>query len=311
MANPTPNKLLLAIDGSERALDVVKYVSKFPPFHNMHVVLFNVFSGVPEACWRFDKNPQYGSVAREVRAWEIQREKVINEFMDQAKQHLIRSGFPQGAITVKLQNRKKGIARDIIREAEEGYGAVVIGRKGMGAYKEIFVGSVANKIVEKASFLPVLMIGQIPPDENILVPIDSSEGAMRAVEHVAATLGGFDFKIHLLHVIRGAMDFHEAVPHLFLPKIRLEDAKKESQAVFDRAKRCLTNAGFRENQITTKIIADAQSRAEAIIQEAREQDYGTIVMGRRGLSKVQEFLMGRVSSKVIQTIRNRAVWVVT
>ena len=84
-------------------------------------------------------------------------------------------------------------------------------------------------------------------------------------------------------------DFHEAVPHLFLPKIRLEDAKKEIQAVFDRAKRCLTNAGFRENQITTKIIADAQSRAEAIIQEAREQDYGTIVIGRRGLSKVQEF----------------------
>ena len=241
----------------------------------------------------------------------MQQKKVINEFMDQAKQHLIRSGFPQGAITVKLQNRKKGIARDIIREAEEGYGAVVIGRKGMGTYKEIVVGSVTHKIVEKASFLPVLMIGQIPPDENILVPIDSSEGAMRAVEHVAATLGGFDFKIHLLHVIRGAMDFHEAVPHLFLPKISLEGAEKEIQAVFDGAKLCLTNAGFQENQITTKIISDVRSRAEAIIQEAREQDYGTIVIGRRGLSKVQEFFMGRVSSKIIHTIRNRAVWVVT
>ena len=181
----------------------------------------------------------------------------------------------------------------------------------MGTYKEIVVGSVANKIVEKASFLPVLMIGQIPPDKNILVPIDSSEGAMRAVEYVAATLGGFDFRIYLLHVIRGVMDFNEAVPHLFLPKISLKDAEKEIQAVFDRAKLCLTNAGFQENQIATRIIAGVQSRAEAIIQEAREQDYGTIVIGRRGLSKVQEFFMGRVSSKVIHTIRNRAVWVVT
>jgi nucleotide-binding universal stress UspA family protein len=311
MANPAPKKLLLAIDGSGRALDAVRYVSKFPPFHNMHAVLFNVFSGVSEAYWDLEENPQYGPVAMEARAWEMQQKKVINEFMGQAKLLLIRSGFPEGAITVKVQNRKQGIARDIIREAEEGYAAVVIGRKGMGTYKEIVVGSVAHKIVEKASFLPVLMIGHIPPDKNILVPIDSSEGAMRAVEHVAATLGGFDFKIHLLHVIRGMMDFHETVPHLFLPKIGLEDAKKETQAVFDRAKRCLTNAGFKVNQITTKITTDAQSRAEAIIQEAREQDYGTIVIGRRGLSKVQEFLMGRVSSKIIQTVRNRAVWVVT
>ncbi|PQP34073.1 hypothetical protein C6A37_09660, partial [Desulfobacteraceae bacterium SEEP-SAG9] len=155
----------------------------------MHAVLFNVFSGLPEAYWDFAKNPQYGPVAKEARAWEMQQKKVINEFMDQAKQRLIHSGFPHGEITVKVQNRKQGIARDIIREAEEGYGAVVIGRKGMGTYKEIVVGSVTHKIVEKASFLPVLMIGQIPPDENILVPIDSSEGAMRAVEYVAATLG--------------------------------------------------------------------------------------------------------------------------
>ena len=92
---------------------------------------------------------------------------------------------------------------------------------------------------------------------------------------------------------------------------KLEAAEKEISSAFDKAKRCLTDAGFKSEQISTKVISDAYSRAEAIVKEARDGDYGTIVLGRRGLSKVKEFFMGRVSKKVIQTIRNRAVWVVT
>ena len=304
-------KLLLAIDGSDRALDMVKYVSQFAPFHEMRAVLFNVHSGVPESYWDLEKNPQYSQAAREVRAWEMEQRKVINENMEKARQLMIRAGFPQHEITVKVQNRRRGIARDIIHEAGNGYNAVIIGRKGFGTYKEIIVGSVANKIVEKSAFLPVLMIGHIPPDENILVAIDRSEGAMRAVEYVADTLGGLDFKIHLLHVIRGVGDLQPGLPHLFFPKDSVEQAAQEINVVFDKARRRLMDAGFQENQITTKIISGAQSRAGAIIQEARDQDYGTIVIGRKGLSKIQEFFMGRVSNKVIHTVRNRAVWVVT
>jgi nucleotide-binding universal stress UspA family protein len=59
------------------------------------------------------------------------------------------------------------------------------------------------------------------------------------------------------------------------------------------------------------LVSDVPSRAEAIVKEAREGDYGTIVLGRRGLSKVQEFLLGRVSNKVINIIRRRALWIVT
>jgi nucleotide-binding universal stress UspA family protein len=156
-----------------------------------------------------------------------------------------------------------------------------------------------------------LMIGKIPLDEKILVSVDSSENAMRAVEYVATTLGGFDFNVTLLHVIRGIRYFQAEIPDLFLPKVHIEVAEKEISSVFDKAKNCLTDAGFRSDQISTKVISDAYSRAEAIVKEAREGDYGTIVLGRRGLSRVEEFFMGRVSKKVIQTIRNRAVWVVT
>jgi nucleotide-binding universal stress UspA family protein len=47
-----------------------------------------------------------------------------------------------------------------------------------------------------------------------------------------------------------------------------------------------------------------------ILQEADEGRYGTIVMGRRGLSKVRQFLLGRVTNKVLQRAEKFTVWLV-
>ena len=161
------------------------------------------------------------------------------------------------------------------------------------------------------TFLPVLMIGEMPPDNRLLVALDNSENALRAVDYVAQVLGGFDFKISLFHAIRGDQSVHSGIAHLFFPKESFEDAETEVNAVFDNAKRRLKDAGFTSDQMSTKLVSGVSSRAEAIIKEAREEDFRTIVLGRRGLSKVQEFLLGRVSNKVINVIRRRAVWIVT
>jgi nucleotide-binding universal stress UspA family protein len=311
MKNQSQQKILLTFDGSEHAFHAINYVSKLAPFHKMKIVLFNVFSSIPEAYLDLEKDPQFSRSAREVKAWEMQQKKEIQNAMENAKQKLLHSGFSPDRVSVVIQNRKEGIARDIVKEAQNGYNAVIIGRRGTGTYKEIIVGSVAKKIVEKVTFLPVLMIGEIPPDNRFLVAVDNSENAMRAVDYVAQTLGGFDFKISLFHAIRGDQSIHSGFAHLFIPKESLEDAKTEAIAVFDKAKHRLAQAGFTSGQMSTKLVSGVPSRAEAIVKEAREGDYGTIVLGRRGLSRVQEFLLGRVSNKVINIIRRRAVWIVT
>jgi len=311
MKNKSKQKVLLTFDGSEHAFHAINYVSKLAPFHKMKVVLFNVFSGIPESYLDLEKDPLFSRSSREVKAWEMQQRKEIQKSMDTARQKLLHSGFHPDAVTIKIHNRKEGIARDIVKEAENGYSAVIIGRRGMGTYKEIIVGSVAKKIVEKVAFLPVLMIGEIPPDNRFLVALDSSENAVRAVNYVAQIMGGFDFNINLFHAIRGDQSVHSGIAHLFFPKESLEEAEAAAIAVFDKAKRRLEEAGFTSDQINTKLVSGVPSRAEAIVKEAREGDYGTIVLGRRGLSKVQEFFLGRVSNKVIHIIRRRAIWIVT
>lgn len=311
MKNKSQKKVLLTFDGSEHAFHAINYVSKIAPFHKMKIVLFNVFSSIPESYLDLAKDPQFSQSAQKVKTWEMQQKKEIQKSMDKAEQTLLRSGFSPDAVTKRIHNRKIGIARDIVKEAKNGYSAVIIGRRGTGTYKEIIVGSVAKKIVEKVAFLPVLMIGEIPPDDKFLVAIDSSENALQAVDYVAQILGGFDFKINLFHAIRGDQSIHSGIAHLFFPKESLVDAEAGAIAIFDKAKRRLEEAGFTSDQINSKLVSGVPSRAEAIVKEAREGDYGTIVLGRRGLSKVQEFLLGRVSNKVIHIIRRRALWIVT
>ena len=155
MKNQFQPKVLLTFDGSEHSFHAINYVSKLTPFHKMKIVLFNVFSSIPEAYLDLEKDPQFSRSSREVKAWEMQQKKEIQNAMENAKQKLLHSGFSSDAVSIRIHNRKEGVARDIVKEARTGYNAVIIGRRGTGTYKEVIVGSVAKKIVEKVTFLPV------------------------------------------------------------------------------------------------------------------------------------------------------------
>ena len=77
-----------------------------------------------------------------------------------------------------------------------------------------------------------------------------------------------------------------------------------------QAKEMLLEAGLTENQITTKVVDGSRSAAKDILDEARNNGYGTIVLGRHGTSMVKEFFMGSVVRKVLDNCHGLAVWVV-
>ena len=306
---PKP-KLLVPFDGSDRSMNTVKYITKLDPFRRMQVVLFHVFSKVPEGFWDLGTDPRSSTTVSEVRAWEIQQKRNINQYMEIARQFLLKTGFPATSIEVKIQNRKKGFARDIIREAQNGYYAVVTRRRGMTGMRGIVLGSVATKLVEKLSFLPLILVGRKPPGNKILLGFDGSEGSRRAVDFVGSTMGGFNFKVKLILVNRGKENAGPEIDRLYSPAKYAEFTRKEIGAALAAAKRKLVDLGFKPHQISTELVSGAASRARAIVTEAKKHGYGTIVMGRRGHSQVRDFFIGRVTNKVIHLARDRTVWII-
>jgi nucleotide-binding universal stress UspA family protein len=299
MTKQTARKILLPFDGSEGALEAVKYVGKNLSFHQMEVVLFNVHGKIPESYWDLEKDPPLGWRLKEVKAWEVGFRKSIQEDMEKAKRILWRAGFPKEAVKTNIHERKKGIARDILTEAKRGYSCIFVGRKGVSKVKDLILGSVSTKLLEKISFTTLVVVGTKPVSGGVLLALDGSEISMRTVDYVGKILGGSPLDLCLINVIRG--DKREFV----------KGAKSKISSALEQAKRQLMKSGFDGAQISTRIVTGAHSRAETIVNEARKGGYGSIVVGRRGLSKVQDFFIGRVSNKVVQLAKREAVWIVS
>lgn len=303
-------KLLVLVDGSERSMETVQYVGKVMPPDDIQVVLFHVFCGVPECYWDIGREPKNKSAISQLKDWESKQKKKIDAYMEQARQQLLDKGFPEASVEIKIQRREIGVARDILKEAKQGYHAVVLRRQGAGVLEGVVVGSVANKLIAKLSFLPLIIAGQLPPVKKILIAVDGSPSSKRAVDFAGAYLGGSGYEVCLFHVIRGFGSLMPENPEFMMPAVNVEMAKSEMTGLFDGLKKKLMAYEFEPEKIFEKIIAGAFSRAGAIVNEAEEGGYGAIVVGRRGLSKVEEFFMGRVSNKVIHLGKKFTVWVV-
>ena len=153
--------------------------------------------------------------------------------------------------------------------------------------------------------------------EKILVAFDDSENAMRAVGYIARTLTK-EHRIMLFSVIpdtAALCDMNSpSLTSYFVEKqaifCGLEDQKKELiDEAMHNAKELLLTAGFEEKNITLKIQTKKKGVVRDIIEEARS-GYTTIILGRRGLSSVKEFILGSVSQKVLQLARGISVMVV-
>lgn len=298
MNNPNKSKILLAVDGSKPALEAVRYVSKSPAFQKRKIVLFNIYSKIPESYWDLESNPQVASRIKSIEVWARQQEKEMQQYMSSARQILLNAGFPGDSVLIKRQEREKGLARDILREAQQGYESVIIGRRGMSKLKDLVLGSVSSKLVEKMNFAPLLVVGKNPKIGKILLGLDSSEGALKAVDFLGGTWGKSNFEVKLMHVIRSDR------------KELIEENRKMIEVAFNEARARLEISGFAPDLITTKIVTRAASRAGAIVKEAERGGYGTIVVGRRGMSRVKDFIIGRVSNKVIQLAKEHAICIV-
>ncbi|MCG6946829.1 MAG: universal stress protein [Deltaproteobacteria bacterium] len=291
-------RILLAVDGSDQALEAAHYVSQLFAPNRIDVILFHVATKIPESFWDVEEDPKLMLKEASPRASEHQQEEKIQERMKRARQLFLDRGMPEDAVEVKIQERKVGIARDIFHESQHDYHAVVVGRWGMSLLKDFLWGSIADKLLGRLTHVPLCVVGGTPQVGKVLVGLDASEGAMRAVDYVGTMVSAY-LKVTLYHAVR-ALD--EEIFH---------KAEESMKSVFEKATNRLETAGFGRNQITTRTATGVLSRAGALIHYALKGEYGTIVVGRRGLSEVEEFPMGRVSNKVIHMARELAVWVVS
>jgi nucleotide-binding universal stress UspA family protein len=146
--------------------------------------------------------------------------------------------------------------------------------------------------------------------KRIIIAIDDSARSINAVEYVGNIAGHLsDIHLCLLHV------YPEPPPDYYQSGATLEeykmDQEERAKLLFAQAKKILQRHGVAPQAITARCrIAGQQSISSAILELQTKEQYGTIVVGKRGISKAEEFLFGSISNALIHNGRDIAVWVI-
>jgi nucleotide-binding universal stress UspA family protein len=304
-------KILVALDGSKRSGKTVDYLCRFKPFRDKKIILFNITTPVPEVYFDLTQDAFNKISVSQVKSWEMGQKTVMTEFLKEARRKMIAAGYQPDNIELKVTSLEKGVARDILNEIKNNeYHGLVIRRRGNAdAMIGVTMGGVAAKLVEKADAIPLIIAGTHEIQHGLCIAVDGSPGSRHAIQYTADMMAKTSCRILLCAIMRTTVpdSVHQGqdpfVDMSLWAKRKLNDALIE-------AKEILTQAGIPEDTIETRLIQGAQSRAGALLDKARAAKCDTIVMGRKGVSDVEDFDLGRISRKIIYASRKFTIWLI-
>lgn len=131
---------------------------------------------------------------------------------------------------------------------------------------------------------------------SILVPIDGSEHARRALTLASRLASGSDATIHLLHV--AAPGPGDAELGFVMGTAASEELTRRAEA---RGRQLLEEAAESVAPVEADVATSVMwgSPARTIVEQARTLGANVIIMGSRGLSDLKGLAVGSVSHKVM------------
>ncbi|NWH06623.1 universal stress protein [Desulfobacter latus] len=304
-------KILVTLDGSKRSERSVDYLCRFKPFRNRKVTLFNITTPVPEAYYDLTQDFFSKIAVPQVKAWEMAQKTIMTEFLEEARRKIIAAGYAPDNIELKLITREKGIARGIFNEIKNNeYHGLVIRRRGSAnSIIGVTMGGVAAKLVEKADFIPLMIAGTREIQHYLCIAVDGSPGSRRATQYTADMMGKTNCRILLCAIMRSTVPDSASEGKAPLVDMPLQAKRRLNEAMAE-AEQILTEAGISKDRIKARLIQGAQSRAGALLDTARTAKCDTIVMGRKGVSNLNNFDLGRIPRKIIFASRKFTIWLI-
>ncbi|MDF1613535.1 universal stress protein [Desulfurivibrio dismutans] len=306
-------KLLVALDGSIHSRNSLHYLAElFAARPGVHFKLFSLVPGV-----HLPPGSEWLSEAERVNMLSpAARQKLVTHkgYLRQAADFLAGKGVARERLEEEVQISHGNLAADIAAEARRGlFDAVVVGRRGMTKLEEMLLGGVSVNLLEKYHDIPQWIIDGKIDSHRFLVPVDGSPYALLAVDHLAFMLKD--------HPTAEITLFHSTAILAERPQSRPEECYRRwgeewcalhlerPDNIFHGPRQILNEAGFPEQRIHELETSKGFEPSRQIVRQALMDDYGTIVLGRRG-ADAQKGLFRGVSDRVLLMAEQVAVWVV-
>ena len=270
-------KILVPVDGSHSCLHAKIFASMLAETFNSHVTVVHVVSHEfmhPELKAQYQLPP---SIMEKVDETYLEAGKKI---LRNAEQLFEEAGIDVDARLVKYEDPAESVLQLV---KDEGYSLVVIGNRADTQSARYSLGSVTEKVARHAE-CPVLIVKQKPKVEKILVAVDGSKYADRALEYAVQLAKNYRANLALLHVEE------DKLVRIGGPQV-MDCVGTVGECILKDASRKAAGMSFDK-------LLKFGSPAETIIKVAKKAGVDLIVVGSRGLSSVQRFLLGSVSDDI-------------
>ena len=141
---------------------------------------------------------------------------------------------------------------------------------------------------------------------SILLAVSDTDTSWEVLDYfIGLSLSPDNVEITLFHLYRDPWPEE-------LMGIAMEEKPRENiENVLQKFKNILMESGFNPRDIHVKLVTESYpSVAEGIIDEFKKGDYSTVVLGRRKMSKAEEFVLGDVSMKLLRALEGAGILVV-
>jgi len=219
-------------------------------------------------------------IQEEMQRMEARSVKVLKE----AKQQLASL-----KLTGTARKEQGAVAPTILKRAPKRDGLLVVGSQGLDALDRFMLGSVSMNLVHHAT-CPVLVIkGEALPLRRIILATDGSDASAKALAFMLSK-----FQPDRSTGNGGLVPIHVSVIHV-MPIVKYPGLKEGGHRLVEQNVRKLVKEGF-----TAEPLCQLGKPAQEIMKVASKQHADLIVMGAKGLGAIARFLLGSVSTRVVQ-----------
>jgi nucleotide-binding universal stress UspA family protein len=282
-------RILLATDGSagaQRASEVAARIAK-----------------------SFDSDVAVLSVIPSIGALEAPLEgEYYSQLVDTADDNADKAAaiFKKAGVTVsekEVPQHHASTVQTIVDHAGEAKTSlIVMGTRGMGGFKRAVLGSVSSAVAEHAPCATMVVRPgkkMSPEIGRILVAVDGSPNAQRALEAAVALADALRAELRIAHVVYvPSLFWSMGVPGAALPTDKIEeDAAQAARKLLAKAVDYAKQRGIERPK--DELVTDLVSPAQGIVQLAEHDQADLIVMGTRGNGGFKKLLLGSVANSVL------------